>query len=152
MLDLLITLQEAARAYGRLVNPGAIAAEVRIRFHDGSKASLPVPIMATTPVPAKVYAPTLPESGWSFFNNRPFYDGKPIDITGQKLRLLRVIAEAEGPLSVDDLRAKAWRDSRTEEVTIRWSVGELRKELRKLFDFEDDPIPNGPDGYTLALK
>ena len=147
-------LQAAARAAGQLVAPGSQVARVCIFGVDGRRiADFTVPIGAVAvkePPHAQAEEPSRP--GWSFSGNSARFDGAPIAIHGRKLDVLRVLAEADGPLGFEDLRA-AWGNYKAEESTIRWTLAELRKDLKRTFiDLEGDPIENTPAGYTLVIR
>ena len=91
------------------------------------------------------------ESGWSERNGKIYFDGTPIPLAGRQLDLLRVLIEKESA-TVDELRP-AWKGSIVEESTIRWTVGELKKSLKKLFgDFPGDLIKSSGEGYSLQLR
>ena len=149
--DPLHALQAAARRCARHVAPGCYAARVVILDASGRELlGLTVPVAAVAPVATPEPEPSV--AGWSFDNLRPFYDGRPLDIHGQKLKVLREFVESKEPLSVEALKNRAWKDHRTTDETVRWSVGELRKALRAYFPELEDPIPNGIDGYSLQIR
>lgn len=159
--DPLHALQAAARRCARHVAPGCYAARVVILDASGRELlGLTVPAGDDLDTPAQVAAvapvatpePEPPVAGWSFDNLRPFYDGKPLEIHGQKLKVLREFVESKEPLSVEALKNRAWKDHRTTDETVRWSIGELRKALRAYFPELEDPIPNGIDGYSLQIR
>lgn len=98
-------------------------------------------------------AKSLPRPGWDFADGRARFDGTLVPIVGQKLAVLKVLAEARRPLAVDDLKA-AWGDEVSDE-NVRWTVGELRKLLQK--EFPDwtgaDPISGKKgEGYELVIR
>lgn len=145
-VDPLHALQAAARSYGQHVLPGVQIERVIVVAAGGVKiASVAVPLCgppAIVPVAAE---------GWDFAPGETRFDGVLIPIHGQKLALLKVLAEADGPLTVEQLKV-AWLDGIAEDGTIRWTLGELRKALKLLFPGLDDPITSGPEGYSLALR
>lgn len=107
-------------------------------------------------------APTPPEfaaiqpevkAGWDFARKIPRFDGKEFpEIAGRSLAVLRVLAEAPGPVDVDGLRA-AWPDYQPAENSIRNQVGELRKLLKRLWsDWSGDPLPASGSGYSLEIR
>jgi hypothetical protein len=150
-MDPIHHLQTAARRAGQHIAPHRPIAKVRLEDFQGLEvASLSVPSGADE-IPETVPEP-LAVPGWDFTGAVPRFDGTLVPISGQKLRLLRVLAESEGPLPVDELRRKAWKDPRTVDVTIRWTIGKLGDVLREAFPGLETPITNGIDGYSLALR
>lgn len=158
-MDAILELQAAARRVARHIAPGCYAARVVILDHNGRELlgmAVPPGEDATTATASTLIVqarqPEPPAAGWSFNHTRAFYDGKPLEIHGQKLKVLRAFVQSAEPLTVEALRKHAWEDVRTEEATVRWTVGELRKSLRAYFPDLEDPIPNGIDGYALQIR
>lgn len=89
--------------------------------------------------------------GWHFDDRGVTYNGKPVPVAGRNRALLRVLAAATAPLKCAELR-KAWEDYEIEEDSIRWQIGQLRKILRDVFEFEGDPIPAKGSGYFLQIR
>lgn len=149
-------LQAAARRCGRHALPGVAIGRVVILDANGKKVvdlAIP-PDMDSHPEPLAntVRAAPAPRPGWDFSGPTPRFDGTDVPIHGRKADLLRVLAEKNGPATVDDLRA-AWDGYQVEEGTVRWTVGELRKALRELFPgLEGEPVTSGPGGYVLVIR
>lgn len=142
-------LQRLAFLVGRQIAPNDTPVELVLKLASGRKARLPVleqhePVAATE---AEV------RPGWDFSRRVPRYDGVEYpEIAGRPLAVLRVLAEANGPVNVDELR-KAWDGYAADESTIRGAVAALRKKLVKLFpDFEGDPIISTGAGYGLEIR
>ncbi len=145
-------LQSAARLAGRHVAPGVQIGRVTLTDISGEKVlHLTIPPAGTDePVAIDTTPELLP--GWSFSGGTARFDGTDVPIRGRKLDVLRVLACADGPLRFDDLRP-AWGGYPAEESTIRWTLAELRKDLKRLFtELDGDPIESGTAGYTLVIR
>lgn len=151
--DPLQAFQLSARTIGRAVDPGRAVARVVVLDADGRRIiDLAVPPGPVLPVALPAAAEQAPPDGWDFSTGTARYDGRRVDVTGRKLALLKVLAEAPGPVPTDDLRA-AWQGYDVSDSGIRWQVVELRKALRRAFpDFEGDPVPASGTGYQLAIR
>ncbi len=149
----LIALQDAARAVARLLSPGLEAVSVTVRVaHEIDLitiAVLPGDEAEEVLVPEPPALP--PPRGWAFGENSARFDGKPVAIHGRQLDLLRVLAAAVDPVKLDGLRA-AWGTYPAEETTVRWTIGKLRESLALAFPGFEDPVTNGPGGYSLAIR
>lgn len=147
--DPLHDLQAAARRYARHVLPGAACRRV-ILFDDHKQKVCDVLL----PACAGSDEPLVPEvkPGWDFSRTVPRFDGAECAIHGRPLAVLRMLAEADGPVSVEDLRA-AWDGYQAGDSTIRSMVGELRKKMQKLFPmWEGDVLPSTGAGYELGIR
>ncbi len=89
--------------------------------------------------------------GWSFTERAAYFDGTAVPVSPSRLRLLRVLAEAEGPLMAKEL-AKLAFDRTADEENVRYHVAALKKDLAKSFADFGELIPNGGEGYRLALR
>lgn len=155
MHDPLHAFQAAARAYALAVHPHAIPKRVVIYDADGGRiveVRLHNGCGATTPPEFAALASDV-KAGWDFSRKVPVFDGKHLpEIAGRSLAVLRVLAEAPGPVDVDGLRA-AWPDYAPAENSIRNQVAELRKLLKRLWpDWSGDPLPASGSGYSLEIR
>lgn len=151
MSDPLHDLQAAARRYAKHVLPGVAARSLVIRDeHREPIAQVRIPACAGGE--AEVAAPEV-RPGWDFSHRIPRFDGTECpDIAGRPLAVLRVLAEAAGPVSVEELRA-AWDGYSADDSTIRGAVASLRKKLEKLWpDWEGDLIVSTGAGYGLEIR
>lgn len=140
-------LQSFARKFGKHVAPSRAVSKVTISDHVGEIASLHVSATDEPMIEEEAKA----KPGWDFTGLRPRFDGTLVDISGRKLALLRLLVEADRPLSVDELRP-AWEGSQVEENSIRWQIMELRKALKSQFPGLDEPIATTTDGYKLTIR
>ena len=151
MTDPLREFQAAARRYARHVLPGSVPRRVIVIDERGERiADVRIPNDGGDVWPTPESLAT-PKAGWDFSGAVPRFDGAIVSIHGKKLDLLRLLVEANSPLSIDKLRA-AWDGYPAEESTIRWTLGELRKSLTQLFPGLEEPVPSGPGGYTIAIR
>ena len=142
-------LQTAARAAARHVNPHTRARNVIVLDVNGEQV-LDLQVPAGADADADGLAPAV-RPGWDVDDRRALFDGQPIRVAASRLRLLRVLAEAEGPLPAKELARLAF-DRESDEENARYHVRELRKELKVAFDgFEGEIIP-GDGGYRLVLR
>jgi hypothetical protein len=142
------SIQDAARRFALLV-----ASDItRVTLHGPFGKSVTI---AITPRDIKTAAEEslTPEvrPGWDFTSHVAKFDGQPIQIFGRKLGLLRVLAEATGPITIQQMKA-GWHDYDPEDGSVRWTVGDLRKTLKQFFPECEDPISNDDSGYTLTIK
>ncbi len=146
--DPLRRLQHAARLAAEHVAPGERAGRVVVFDARGARV-LDVLVPASAPAPHE--PPDAPAAGWVVMDRAATFDGTPVQLSGRRLDVLRVLVENE-TATVDDLRT-AWDGYQAEESTIRWQVGELRKALKKLFgDFPGELIESTGAGYRLLLR
>jgi hypothetical protein len=149
MTDPIRNLQSAAASVARHV-AGTVAGRVIVFGPDGRKLldiAVPAMVAESPAVPAE------PEivAGWHFTPAGPKFDGRPIAIRGRQLTVLKMLAAAEGPVAVPDLRG-AWDGYDVEAGTIRGAIIELRKSLKREFpDWEESVTAKG-DGYTLLIR
>lgn len=103
-----------------------------------------LPVLAPEP---PVFVP-----GWSFVSERvTLFDGRAVGVSPSRVRLLRLLAEADAPMLGREIRDAIY-DAMTTEGNVRYHVEELRKELRAAFPaFEGDLISNDK-GYRLELR
>lgn len=132
-------LQIAARLYGARISPGEVVTRVEVFGSHGKIASLKVP----PPVAASP-----PPDGWDFSRAVPHHNGKPIEIHGIRAGLLRVLAEAEGPLTLAAIRSR-W-ETQAEDGTIRWHLARLRTSLSRYF--KPPTVEYTPSGYVLRVR
>ncbi len=149
--DPLHDLQAAARRYARHVLPGVAARSLIIRDeHREAIAQVRIPACDGE---VKTLEPEVRE-GWDFSRKVPRYNGTDCpDITGKPLAVLRILAEASGQVSVEELRKAAWDGYPADDSTIRGAVASLRKKLEKLWpDWEGDVIVSHGAGYGLEIR
>lgn len=150
--DPLHDLQSAARRYARHVLPGSVARRIIIvDEHRERIAEVRIPACEDRDAAPSLVPDVRP--GWDFTSRIARYDGTECpDIVGRPLAVLRVLAEANGPVSVDELRA-AWDGYQADESTIRGAVASLRRKLAKLWpDWEGEIIVSTGAGYGLELR
>ncbi|MCE9560480.1 MAG: hypothetical protein K8U57_00355 [Planctomycetes bacterium] len=144
-------LQQAARELVQDVYPGAAAESIQVLDRNGR-------VLALVAVPAGVVAvaPSQREepeviAGWTFTDHSALFDGKRISVAASRLKLLRVLVEAEGPLSGKMIAELAFGKHMGEDAA-RYHITSLRKELGEAFpEFEGEFIP-GDGGYRLMLR
>jgi DNA-binding response OmpR family regulator len=148
--DPLHELQASVRRYARHVLPGSHARRcVILDEHQEEIAAVRVP--ACEGKDAETLAPEV-VSGWDFRGHLPRFDGVEYPISGRPLAVLRVLGEASGSVSVEDLRA-VWDKFDVSDSTIRGAVADLRKRLEKLWpDWEGDVIEATGNGYSLHIR
>lgn len=149
--DPLRQLQVSARRYGRLVLPGSDIRRVIVLDAAGHKvADVAVPPGDDTP--ERGPDPEV-QPGWDFAGNVPLFDGRPVPIAGRGREVLKVLAEADGPVTTDQLREAVWAGYDASDSAIRFQVVELRKKLLKAFPgWEGDPVPASGAGFELAIR
>jgi DNA-binding winged-HTH domains len=144
-------LQSAARQVAGRFVPGALPVRVAILGADGE----PLFVVAVPQVACESReSPREPEvsAGWDVTERRALFDGKPVKVAPSRLRLLKVLVEADAPLPARDLLGPAF-DRHTSENNARFHVTELRKELRAAFPgFEGEVIDAAGDGYVLVVR
>jgi hypothetical protein len=139
-------LQHAARCVGSHLAPGVAVRRVAV-FDEQGRTILDV--LVPPGVPEK---PPEALPGWDFSGNAPRFDGEQKKILGRSLQLLRVLAETDGPVSAEQLRA-AWPDYTPSESTIRNQVADLRKRLKTAFpSWEGECITSTGAGYQLHIR
>ncbi|MCE9564905.1 MAG: helix-turn-helix domain-containing protein, partial [Planctomycetes bacterium] len=90
-------------------------------------------------------------AGWSFTERTAKFDGKLVPVSPSRLKLLRVLVEAEGPLSGKMIAELAFGKHMGEDAA-RYHITSLRKELGEAFpEFEGEFIP-GDGGYRVAMR
>lgn len=149
MPDHILTLQRLAFQVGRQLAPHDTPVELILRLGSGRVVRLPVDEGGEG---TKAFEPEA-RPGWDFSRKVPRYYGVDYPtIMGRPLAVLRLLAAADGPLGVEDLRA-AWADYKPEEKSVRNMVGELKKALRALWpDWEGEVITGTGTGYRLEIR
>jgi hypothetical protein len=147
-IDTAHALQEAARNFARHIAPSTLITHLTIHGPTGKIVTLPLPEERAEPV-TDPEAAAIP--GWDFSRPTPRFDGTVVPIHGRKLDVLKVLAASPVPLTILQLKA-AWHDYEAEDGTVRWTIGDLRRTLRELFTDLDDPVHNGPEGYSLTIR
>ena len=137
-------LQSAARQAASHVCPGVQVERVVLIAVDG-KTLLDVAVPAGAPNQDE---PEL-QMGWKVTDRRAFFDGKSLLISASRLKLLKVLLEADGPLAGKEI-AKLAFSGRTDEDGARFHIRKLREELKAALDYDGDPIP-GDGGYRMVL-
>ena len=117
---------------------------------DGRKV-LDVAVPPGAAEPAADPDPPAPPAGWDVSERAARFDGKPVPVSGSRLRLLKALVEADGPLTAKELTALAF-DRATDVANTRYHVRELRRELRAFFGGDDEAVAGGDDGYALAIR
>lgn len=95
--------------------------------------------------------PPLVVAGWVVTERAATFDGTPVPVAPSRLRLLRVLVEADGPLTAKELTATAF-DQHTDDANTRYHIRELRRELKTAFTFDGDVIQGDAEGYRLVLR
>lgn len=150
--DPLRQLQAAARKCGRHAMPGTTIRRV-ILLDDANRKVVDVAVPAAPDEPAERVLEPQVRPGWDFSANVPLFDGAPVPIAGRGREVLKVLAEADGPVTTDQLRELVWQGYDATDSAIRYQVVELRKKLLKMFPgWEGDPIPASGNGFTLQLR
>ena len=92
-----------------------------------------------------------PDQGWHFRSRQFAFDYEVHSLRPRLNALLEVLVSSKYPKTLPDLRSEVWDDDYlVEDKTIRSSISELRKVLRKLGpNPQDDPIPHGKSGWRL---
>jgi hypothetical protein len=154
----------AMRNYGQ----PAQQAQVNVLLADGKRATLDLPFspqglpsgdsgeFQVPGVPEAVPAPGAwpPPTGWGFQPGRFAYDGKAYPLSGRPLQILRLLAEAAGPITVDEIRRAIYAGYDADDTTITSQISRLRSILRELLELPADLNPvmaSGDGGYTLNL-
>jgi DNA-binding response OmpR family regulator len=89
--------------------------------------------------------------GWRFTDRAAFFDGRPVAVSPSRVRLLRLLAEADGPLLAREIRDRVY-DAQTTEGNVRYHIEMLRDELAAAFPrFEGDLVTND-GGYRLEMR
>lgn len=141
-------LQRLGFLVGRQLAPRDTAVELILKMASGRCVRLPV---HQDDAPATLEPEVRP--GWDFSRKVPRFDGteRP-EIVGRPLAVLKLLAEADEPVGVEDLRA-AWGDYTPEEKSVRNMVGELKKVLRALWPhWEGELITGTGAGYRLEIR
>lgn len=147
--DPLRGLQDAARAAADAYT-GQPARRVVVFDEDG-KALLAVRVPHVCGCHGVAESREEPAAGWSVTDRGATFDGKPVAVSRPKL--LRVLVEAEQPLTLAELTGLAFGPG-SHDVATTYHLRELKRQLKKgLPGFEGDPIP-GDDagGYQLAVR
>jgi hypothetical protein len=155
MSDTIRALQSAAHLAADLVSPGEWAARVLVFSAAGVKilgVAVPASVTPIAPAAPKPAEPE-PVAGWLITPTSAFSDGRRVAVASSRLKLLKVLVEADGPLTGKQLLGLAF-DAHASEENCRFHVGQLRKELKATFagEFDGDILPNEGDGYRLGLR
>lgn len=148
--DPLHQLQAAARSYGDYVYPGFAIRTCVLLDDAGRRIEVLVPPCSGDGSDG----PGEPDeiAGWDFSRSVPRFEGVEYPISGRQLKVLKILAEADGPVPVEDLRA-AWDGYNAGDGTIRELVRELKLKLKKLFPArESEPIESTGAGYALGIR
>jgi DNA-binding response OmpR family regulator len=149
--DPLRQLQQAARTAAEHVAPGERAARV-VLFDVTGRKLLDVTVPVCLPVSEARAEMDVPVAGWHVTDRIATYDGKRIAVGASRLNLLRVLAEADEPITAKELTSAAF-DRQTDTANTRYHIRELRKELKAAFTgFEGEPIQGDDEGYRLVLR
>jgi hypothetical protein len=152
MPDPIRELQRAAALAAKHLGARDRAVRVAVWCSDGVRViDAAVPPDALEADPGERPPPAI-VPGWSFVNDRVvLYDGRAVAVSPSRVRLLRVLVEAEGKLSAKELARLAF-DREADEENARYHVKALRAELKDAFrDFEGEIVP-GDGGYRIALR
>jgi hypothetical protein len=144
-------LQYAARQVATQFVPGSAAAVVKIADANGKTLfTIAVPPAVDCPEGEKDPDAAGP-AGWDVSERSARYDGKHVAVAASRLKLLKVLVEAEGALSGKELARLAFAKGTTED-NVGYHVKSLRGELQAAFPtYEGDPIPSD-GGYLLSLR
>ena len=154
--DLIRCLQFDARRVAAAVAPGAsvsyvvaLDAQGRVLF------KLPVPPAALLLPPTDAESAPEPPAvapGWAAGPKGALYDGGRVAVSASRLKLLKVLVEADGPLTAKELTAAAF-DKATDVENTRYHIRELRRELKIAFPgFEGEIVAGSDEGYRLQLR
>jgi DNA-binding response OmpR family regulator len=149
-MDPLRALQTAARDYGEMVQPGVHVGRVIIQDANGQQlAALAVPATSRA---EHASTPAAPLPGWDFSRATPRLDGTEVPIYGRPLTVLKILANAGGPVLSKEL-AKAWDRYEPSESTVRGQIAELREKLKELFPLREEQITFiAGAGYQLEIR
>jgi DNA-binding response OmpR family regulator len=155
----ILDLQVKARRAAHFTYPGRTVARVILIDESGKKVfdmmipPLPPELESASEVESSRPAIRSPVAGWDFSVHIPRFDGRDIHIQGRKLQVLRVLAEGEGPVPVETIRNTVWDRYTGSDDVVRWTIGELRKALKKEFpEFEGEIITTTGNGYELGVR
>src|SRR5262245_39085766 len=144
--DPLKELQVAAARAVACYASGQEAKRVVILGVSGELLSAPVPCSCDTN--SEESNPVI--AGWQATDRQALYDGQPVAVGPSRLKLLRVLVEAEAALTADEL-TKLVFDSHTRVENTRYHIRQLKKELKTAFrlDSESMAIVGDDEGYSL---
>lgn len=128
--DPLRELQRAAHRAAEYVLPGERAYRVVV-FGLSSRKLLDIAV----PIGAERVEDSPAPSGWVFDDRRAVFDGRVLAIGSARLRLLRTLAEAKGPLTAKEMTALAF-DGHTAVENTRYHLRELRRELKAALAYD----------------
>ncbi len=154
--DALRELQRLAAIVAALLSPGKPAVALTLVDVTGQTIiAIPVPIVVAEDDMRRRKReedePPTFAAGWSFTEKLVLFDGKVVAVAGSRLKLLRVLVDADGKLTAKELAKMAFGVAADEENS-RYHVKALRAELAIAFpDFEAEIIP-GDGGYRLVLR
>lgn len=151
--DPIKTLQTAARSVAEHVVPGHPARRVIVLGDNNARLiDTQIPCCPSATASGET-APAVPAvvAGWSVSERGAAFDGAPVPVAPSRLKLLRTLVEAEGPLTAKELTALAF-DRHTDDANTRYHIRELKKELKAAFTFDGDVISGENDGYRLVLR
>jgi hypothetical protein len=154
-------LQVVAARVADILVPGAVARRVVIYDDRGVKIlDVAVPACACA-APGPAAEPEVPAltPGWSFVaperggGQVALFDGKVVAaVSAGRVKLLRVLFEAVGPLPAKDVALAAFGEHGDPE-NARFHLRKLRDELKAAFpEFEGEAVSNDGGGYKLVLR
>jgi len=155
--DLIRCLQSDALRVAAAIAPGASVSHV-VALDAAGKVlfKLPVPpaaLLLPPPTDAgPADEPPAAAPGWAVGPKGALYDGARVAVAASRLRLLKVLVEADGPIPAKELARLAF-DRETDETNVRYHVKELKKELAAHFPgFEGELVAATGEGYRLAVR
>jgi hypothetical protein len=154
IMDPIRDAQAAVAAFAAHVAPWCHAARFVVIDSDGKTiASLMIPYgqaAARSPAPQ---AAVPAAAGWDFSKGIPRFDGGQVPIGGRPGEVLKVLAEADGPVKLEVIRKTIWGDYPIGDGTVRFAIAELRRKLAEAFPtWEGDAVGTSTHGYTLLLR
>lgn len=95
------------------------------------------------------------QGSWRFSPGRCKFRGHEFPLAGTKWRLMKQLSVSRLAQTLDDLKTAVWPDDdQVEDGTVRKHLSELRREIRKHLDLEQqyDPIPRVDRGPLAAWR
>jgi DNA-binding winged helix-turn-helix (wHTH) protein len=90
-------------------------------------------------------------AGWVVDDRSARFDGRPVAVGVSRLKLLKSLVGADGPIGAKELARLVFGPCGDEE-NVRYHLRELRKELKAAFGIEGEAVANDGDGYRLVIR
>ena len=149
-------LQASALRFAAIAHPGVSVSYV-VALDAAGKVlfKLPVPpaaLLLPPPTDAEPAESPAVAPGWAVGPKGALYDGARVAVAASRLRLLKVLVEADEPMTAKELTAAAF-DKATDVENTRYHIRELRRELKIAFPgFEGEIVAGSDEGYRLQLR